>query len=606
MLVWLLGLPLIAFGLLEDDDVVVLKKNTFDAFISPEKNFITMLEFYAPWCGHCKQFAPVYSEVAKALKELNPESPIRVAKIDATEPEMSSIAERYGVTGYPTLKLVRNGEVTDWKGGREKQEIIDELVKMSDPEWAPPPSDVIVLNNDNFDEIVPNEDFIIVEFYAPWCGHCKKLEPEWELAATDLAPDGIKLAKVDATEAAELAQKYDVTGYPTIKMFRKGSVFDYNGGRERHSIVSYLTEQAGPPSTEITTKKAFDNILKKGSPKGAGTPVIAFFANGDDELIVPYADGANQMREDYQFYHVYGDNVAKFGGKVGELRLYQKPHLQSKFEKPFLGMNIDADTDGAAVKEFVISATLPLVGHLNSQTAKFYMDNTPFCVAFYHVDFGFDYIKATQLVRSKILNVAKNHRDVVFAVADEDEQAELVKKFNLQDSGEDVNVGCRDKNGLNYPMPEDEVDEDTLGEFLSDFKKGKAKPFIKSKPVPKKQGNVIEVVGKTFNDIVMDESKDVLIEFYAPWCGHCKSLIPVYNELGDHFSSNKNVVIAKMDATNNDIGRPDLFDVSGFPTIYFRPAGGDVMKYESGRDLESFKTFISENGAAAGSSKDEL
>jgi len=606
MLVWLLGLPLLVFGTLEDDDVVVLKKNTFDAFISPEKNFITMLEFYAPWCGHCKKFAPVYSEVAKALKALNPENPIRVAKIDATEPEMQQIAERYGVTGYPTLKLVRNGEVTDWKGGREKQEIIDDLVKMSDPEWAPPPSDVIVLNSDNFDEIVPNEDFIIVEFYAPWCGHCKKLEPEWELAATDLAPDGIKLAKVDATEAAELAQKYDVTGYPTIKMFRKGSVFDYNGGRERHSIVSYLTEQAGPPSTEITTKKAFDNILKKGTPKGAGTPVIAFFANADDELIVPYADGANEMREDYQFYHVYGDNVQKFGGKVGELRLYQKPHLQSKFEKPFLGMTIDADTDGKAVKEFVISATLPLVGHLNSQTAKFYMDNTPFCVAFGHIDFGFDYIKATQIIRSKILNVAKNHRDIVFAVADEDEQVELVKKFNLQDSGEDVNVGCRDKNGLNYPMPEDEVDEDTLGEFLSDFKNGKAKPFIKSKPVPKKQGNVVEVVGKTFNDIVMDESKDILIEFYAPWCGHCKSLIPVYNELGDHFSSNENVVIAKMDATNNDIGRPDLFDVAGFPTIYFRPAGGDVMKYESGRDLESFKTFISENGAAAGSKKDEL
>ena len=58
-----------------------------------------------------------------------------------------------------------------------------------------------------------------------------------------MAPDGIKLAKLDATEASEIAQKYEVTGYPTIKMFRKGQVYEYAGGRERHSIVSYLIEQ---------------------------------------------------------------------------------------------------------------------------------------------------------------------------------------------------------------------------------------------------------------------------------------------------------------------------------------------------------------------------
>ena len=82
-----------------------------------------------------------------------------------------NLAERFGVTGYPTIKLVRNGEVTDWKGGRDKQEIIDALIEMSDPEWTEPPSDVLVLGTENFEETVNSEDFVIVEFYAPWCGY---------------------------------------------------------------------------------------------------------------------------------------------------------------------------------------------------------------------------------------------------------------------------------------------------------------------------------------------------------------------------------------------------------------------------------------------------
>merc|ERR1711868_46351 len=235
---------------------------------------------------------------------------------------------------------------------------------MSDPEWVEPPSDVLVLDKDNFVETVNSEDFVIVEFYAPWCGHCKKLEPEWESAATVLKKEGIVLAKVDATENQELAQEYEVTGYPTIKMFRKGNAFDYNGGRDKNTIISYLLEQAGPPSLELNTKKAYDNILKKGSPKGPGTPVIGFFQNAEDPLLNAYADGANNVREDYQFYHVYGENVKKFGGKMGELRLYQKPHLQSKFEKPFLALDL-ADASAKDVRDFVISGTLPLVGHYN-------------------------------------------------------------------------------------------------------------------------------------------------------------------------------------------------------------------------------------------------
>ena len=118
----------LAAAWLEDDDVVV-KTDTFEDFINPEKN-ITMLEFYAPWCGHCKQFAPTYAEIAKELKDaINPFTLPR-----STRPRRDN-SPKYGVTGYPTMKLVRTGK-SDWKGGRDKQEIIDALVEMSDPEWT--------------------------------------------------------------------------------------------------------------------------------------------------------------------------------------------------------------------------------------------------------------------------------------------------------------------------------------------------------------------------------------------------------------------------------------------------------------------------------------
>ena len=75
---------------------------------------------------------------------------------------------------------------------------------------------------------------------------------------------------------------------------------------------------------------------------------------------------------------------------------------------------------------------------------------------------------------------------------------------------------------------------DGFKEFLEKFLNGEISAHIKSAPIPEANDDpVTVVVGKTFDEIVMDESKDVLIEFYAPWCGHCKSLEPKWNELGE-------------------------------------------------------------------------
>lgn len=102
------------------------------------------------------------------------------------------------------------------------------------PDWKPPEEHVMELTTDNFQEVVSSSELILVEFYAPWCGHCKRLAPDYARAAKELnVKHGISLAKVDATEETSLAKEFGVDGYPTLKVFRFGKVYEYDGPRDR-------------------------------------------------------------------------------------------------------------------------------------------------------------------------------------------------------------------------------------------------------------------------------------------------------------------------------------------------------------------------------------
>lgn len=257
--VFLFGILSQAFSLYSSNsDVIELNDSNFDKLVA-KSDEIWIVEFFAPWCGHCQQFASEYSKAATALKG--------VAKVGAINADdHKSVAGRYGVRGFPTIKIVYQSKTEDYNGPRTAQGLADAVVnvikkKINEKLGGGKSSggssdDVIELTDSNFDKLVlQSDDIWLVEFYAPWCGHCKNLAPHWAEAATKLKGK-VKLGALDATAHQSKASEYNVQGYPTIKYFPPGkktrsSAENYEGGRTSSDIVTFaldkLAENIEPP-----------------------------------------------------------------------------------------------------------------------------------------------------------------------------------------------------------------------------------------------------------------------------------------------------------------------------------------------------------------------
>ncbi|OTF78243.1 hypothetical protein BLA29_012284, partial [Euroglyphus maynei] len=172
------------------------------------------------------------------------------------------------------------------------------------------------------------------------------------------------------------------------------------------------------------------------------------------------------------------------------------------------------------------------------------------------------------------------------------ENEQELKDLKLDDSGADVNVGYFESAKRRYAMePTDEFNDQVLIDFVLAVRTGKIDPVLRSQPVPKENpiNNLWTVTGETFKKLVMQSSEhDIMLQFYAPWCGHCKALMPIYQELAKKFEHKKDRLrIMKIDATSNDF--PEWFDVNGFPTIYYIRRDQDPQKpilYNGDRKLD--------------------
>eukprot|EP01098_Paradermamoeba_levis_P000001 TRINITY_DN0_c0_g1_i1.p1 TRINITY_DN0_c0_g1~~TRINITY_DN0_c0_g1_i1.p1 ORF type:complete len:252 (-),score=103.30 TRINITY_DN0_c0_g1_i1:150-905(-) len=225
-------------------------------FASSTASGVWLIEFYAPWCGHCQRLEPIWNELSNSAKNFH------VGKVDCTIER--DLASTYQIQGFPTILLFKDGKkVSEYEGSRTIAAFTDFVSKhlpsgataapaqeAAAPAAASTSEETVVLTSATFASTVKAEEWWLIKFYAPWCGHCKTLAPIWEQLGERLAGKSVTVAKVDATSNDI---PVNIQGFPTLLYYKAGSSepISYDGGRDLDSLLNFVKEQSAQLKDEL-------------------------------------------------------------------------------------------------------------------------------------------------------------------------------------------------------------------------------------------------------------------------------------------------------------------------------------------------------------------
>jgi len=331
--------------------VLDLTPDNFDSVVDGSKG--AFVEFFAPWCGHCKSLAPEYEIVGEAFDK---ESSVVIAKVDADAHK--DLGGRFDVHGFPTLKWFPKGSTTPeaYEGGRSADDIITFINNKAGTKARVKkvPSAVVELTPSNFDSIAldSNKD-VLVEFFAPWCGHCKSLAPDYEKVAAAFANEpNVVVAKVDADAHKDLGSRYGVSGFPTIKFFGRDSKTEplaYESPRDVPSFVEYLNNKAG-------THRSADGKLNSeaGRIESLDTIAAQFVASKDKASLIKEAKSivaglSDSVKEHAKYYLKFFDLVSSKGKEFLETEV-------ARLDRMLEGSVTPAKMDEFSIRKNILGA----------------------------------------------------------------------------------------------------------------------------------------------------------------------------------------------------------------------------------------------------------
>ncbi|XP_032527335.1 protein disulfide-isomerase A5 [Danaus plexippus] len=456
-----------------------------------------MIMFYAPWCGYCKSLKPDYVAAAADLK-----GEAFLAAIDVSKPGNSKIRQVYNITGFPTLLFFEKGQYRFPYNGDNKHKAIvnfmrdptSQMVKKEpvDESWSTD-SDVIHLTESTFDSVLSKAEHALVVFYAPWCGHCKRIKPEFEKAATKIKREKINgvLAAVDATQESSLASRFGVKGYPTLKYFSKGEYkYDAGHARQEEQIIEFIKSPQEPPPPP--------------PPE------------------VPWSEQESSVR-----------------------------HLDTATFKNTL----------RKIKHALVMFYAPWCGHCKSTKPEF--------------------VKAADKFADELI--------IAFGAVDCTVHKDVCANYDVKGYPTIKYFSHFDKVVQDYTGGRKEAD------FVSFINNQLDRQQLSQKAKSNQEAgfgtNVQLADDSDFTDIIAND-KPTFVMFYATWCGHCSTVKPAFSRLATSLKEgNGRAVAIAVDAAENP-KVADLASIQTLPTFKIFKAGQYLATYEGDRSFEDMMNFV--------------
>ena len=441
--------------------------------------------------------------------------------------------------------------------------------------------DVIVLTDSTFDKAIEKYEYLLVYFYAPWCIRCNKFHPEYEKAASVLRKENLFLAKVDATVEKKLDKRFQLTGFPVVKLFIKGKEIEYNKERKSLDLINWMRRKTtGPATQNLDTNDDIDNFKKEND--------VVLIYYGDNKLDIEEYIKAARKNDEYQFGVVKSNDLINKYSKKGTIVLYKKYDEKKRELKEIKEKNIE---------DFINKYSSPKLMKFDEKAANMIFDKNQSALILFADEKSKKWAEYEQLMK-KISDKLNYKLKIIITDIKDVLSAKLSEKLTVKENNLPT-IRIIDTTGQyikKYKMEED-INEKNILQFVDNWENKKIKSYVKSEAIPKdNNGDVFIIVGNTFEKEVINNKKDVMVLFYSPWCYHCKALLPKYEEVAKTLKDkNKNLLLTKINAIENEI---ESIDDYGFPKIKFYPGNKKdkpPIDYNGDKSVEDIIKFIKNN-----------